>query len=449
MKKLTSFCCSIKKQASILGLFLVCSTISLMAKDKSLSVNLLKAGVGYSSTSVNTTSFRNSSITTFRNTQYIAFYDADKYLVLGKRKLGDKKWETRRSNYVAHCEDAHNVISIGVDGDGYLHLSFDQHAQKLKYCRSVAPGSLELTALMPMTGKQEVKVTYPEFHRFTNGDLMFVYRDGSSGNGNMVINHYDLKTKQWKMIQSNLIDGEKLRNAYWQMCVDKNDVIHVSWIWRESPKVETNHDMCYAKSYDKGKTWLKSDGTAYNLPINMASAEMIYAIPQNSELINQTGMAVDNRGDIYIATYWKAKNTTVPQYRLIWHSAKGWNAMQVSHRTSPFSLAGPGTKKIPISRPKVAAKVKNNKVMVYYLYRDVEETNKVSVFYNDDFGKKGIWKQQNLTDFTVGEWEPSYDYELWKSEGKLNVFVQHSAQGDRETVSLLEPQNVYLMDVDY
>ena len=61
----------------------------------------------------------------------------------------------------------------------------------------------------------EQSVTYPEFYRKSNGNLVFVYRDGSSGNGDCVVNEYDLKTKQWSRIQSNLLDGQKHRNAYW------------------------------------------------------------------------------------------------------------------------------------------------------------------------------------------------------------------------------------------
>ncbi len=38
-------------------------------------------------------------------------------------------------------KDAHNVISIMVDGEGYLHVAFDHH-DTLRYFRGVRPGSL-------------------------------------------------------------------------------------------------------------------------------------------------------------------------------------------------------------------------------------------------------------------------------------------------------------------
>ena len=48
---------------------------------------------------------------------------------------------------------------------------------------------------------------------------------------------------------------EGKRNAYWQACVGANGAIHLSWVWRESASVESNHDMAYACSKDGGKTW--------------------------------------------------------------------------------------------------------------------------------------------------------------------------------------------------
>ena len=48
--------------------------------------HLVEVGKGYSCTSVNTTVFRNNSLITHGDEQYISYYDAEGYLVLGKRK---------------------------------------------------------------------------------------------------------------------------------------------------------------------------------------------------------------------------------------------------------------------------------------------------------------------------------------------------------------------------
>lgn len=411
-----------------------------------LSQKLVEVGKGYSSTSVNTVVFRNSSLTTFKNSQYIAYYDSEGFIVLGKRKLHSSKWNIQRSQYKGNVRDAHNSISIMVDGDGVLHVSFDHHAGKLNYCKSVKPGSLSLGPKEPMVGIDEVQVTYPEFYRLKNGDLLFFYRCGVSGNGNLVMNKYEIKTKKWVRIQNNLIDGEGKRNAYWQLFVDKSGTIHLSWVWRETGGVETNHDLCYACSYDCGKSWYKSSGERYSLPISYKNAEFACLIPQNSDLINQTSMTADEKGHPYIVTYWKDKDSDIPQYRLVWNDGNIWNVRQVVNRTTPFSLRGGGTKSIPISRPRVVVGDKT----VCMIYKDSERGSKVSVAYSDGFPDYNNWKIKDFTDFSVGAWEPSIDSELWAKKNRLHVFVQETKQGDGERMISSEPTSVYVLEItDY
>ena len=150
-----------------------CLSFSLLspAYSSAKSVKLIEVGKGYSKTSVNTTIFRNSSLTTFKNNQYIAYYDEDSYLVVGKRKIGDDKWEIKRSQYKGNCKDAHNVISIMADGKGYIHLSFDHHGHPLRYCKFLEPGSFDLSELMPLTGDDESHATSPVFYRLADGPL--------------------------------------------------------------------------------------------------------------------------------------------------------------------------------------------------------------------------------------------------------------------------------------
>lgn len=402
---------------------------------------------GYSQTSVNTAVFRKNSIVTHNGIQYIAFYDENEYLTLGKRELGSARWTFYLSQYKGNCKDAHNVISIMVDGEGFLHVAFNHHGSSLNYCRSIRPGSLILGNKEIMVGRDENDVTYPEFYRLTNGDLIFVYRSGGSGRGDLIMNRYDVETKKWHRVQDVLIDGEKERNAYWQLYIDNANTIHVSWVWRETPDVATNHDLCYACSHDGGVTWEKSTGEKYRLPITVRNAEYVWHIPQNSDLINQTGMCADDNGNPFIATYWRDRDSSVPQYRLVWLDGKEWKMQQVSHREMPFSLSGGGTKKISISRPQIVMKNKKGKAHFYYIFRDEERGNTVSVATKQDL-EESKWKITDLTDFTVGAWEPTYDTELWREEHKLHLLVQHTDQGDGEKTSLLSPQPVYILEVE-
>lgn len=403
---------------------------------------LIEVGKGYSRTSVNTTVFRNSPLVTNGNIQYISYYDADGFLTLGKRKLTDTQWTLKRTQYRGNVADAHNVISMAVDGDGYLHLAFDHHGNQLNYCRSTAPGSLSVGDKEPMTGNNESDVTYPEFYRLSGGDLLFAYRSGASGKGNLVMNRYDRETRTWTRVQDVLIDGEGERNAYWQLYVDDAGVIHLSWVWRETWMVETNHDLCYARSTDNGKTWQKSNGENYTLPIRQDNAEYACHIPQNSELINQTSMTADAEGHPYIATYWREQGDSVPQYRLVWHDGSQWHTSQIMNRSQPFTLKGGGTKMIPISRPRIVA----DGGKAWLFFRDAERGSKVSMAYTDNLTQK-TWQVKDLTDFRVEAWEPSLDLELWKQQRKVHLFVQTTHQGDGERTVAVEPTPVYVLEV--
>ncbi len=403
------------------GISLVCNAIE---------PKLTRVGEGYCKTSVNAAVFRGSSIVSNDSVQYVSYYDPDGYVVIGKRRLDSDSWVIKRSQYQGNVRDGHNVISIDLDGKGYLHVSFDHHGNPLKYCRSVSPGSLDLGELEPMTGRDEKDVTYPEFYTMPDGDLLFAYRSGASGRGNLVLNRYDTKKGEWRRIQDVLIDGENERNAYWQLFVDRKGVIHLSWVWRETWLVETNHDLCYAVSKDGGTTWQRSDGTRYNLPIVMKDAEIAWHIPQNSELINQTSMTADKKGRPYIATYWRDENDSIPQYRLVWHDGKKWDMSVVGNRKTPFSLSGGGTKMIPISRPRIASDGK----AAYYIFRDSERGSKISVAHTSNLGKVP-WRIEDVTDFSVDAWEPTFDINAWNKRNKLNIFVQEVHQGDGERLS--------------
>jgi len=402
-------------------------------------------GLGWAKNNVNGAVFRKNSVVTQGRDQYVAYYDSAGYVTLAKRRLPTGAWQVQRTSYQGNVKDAHNVISLMADGAGYLHLAFDHHNNPLRYCRSQAPGSLTMGALQPMLGTHEQRVTYPEFHRFPNGDLLFMYRDGGSGNGNLVLNRYAVKTQKWTRLHDVLIDGEGKRNAYWQACLDARGTIHVSWVWRESPNVASNHDMAYARSTDGGRTWQRSTGEAYQLPITEATAEYAARIPQSSELINQTAITTDAAGTPYIATYWRPAGAQVPQYQLIYLKDKQWRTTQVSQRTTPFSLSGVGTKKIPISRPQLLVATRQGRTAAYLLFRDAERQDRASVLHCPDLAQ-GQWAAADLTAGSVGNWEPSYDTERWRTAGVLSLFVQRTGQGDGETLENLPAQPVSILE---
>lgn len=434
------------KNAIPILLCMASMTIATVSQNDALAeARLVPISKGWSRNSVNAVIFRRNSVVTHKDTQYVAFYDEDANVVLAKRQLGTKTWTVRKTQYKGKVQDAHNSISIMVDGDGFLHMSWDHHGHALRYCRSKTPESLELTDKMPMTGKKERKVTYPEFYRLSDGNLLFVYRDGASGRGNMMMNHYDLKTRKWTQRQDAFIHGEGKRNAYWQMCTDTKAAIHISWVWRESGDVATNHDMCYAKSTDGGLTWQKSNGQKYKLPITVSNAEYARRIPQRSELMNQTSMCADSKGRPYIATYWRPKGTETPQYHLIYHDGTRWQTQQITKRATPFRLSGGGSKRVPISPPQIVADCSGATDKAYMIFRDKERSDHVSVAVCDNLQTRE-WQIKDLTEDSVYMWEPSYDTEMWKRSKTLHIYAQKVGQGDGEKLESIPPQMISILE---
>ncbi|MCW0483020.1 BNR repeat-containing protein [Gaoshiqia sediminis] len=411
-----------------------------------INANLVPIGKGWSQTSVNATIFRKNSVVSSANYQFVAYYDSTAHVVLARRKHGSSEWELHQTQYTGNVHDAHNVISLMVDGDGYLHLSWDHHNNPLNYCRSVEPEELEMGERLSMTGENEDVVSYPEFYALNGGDLLFVYRDGGSGNGNLVLNKYDLKMQCWSRLQTNLIDGEGQRNAYWQLFVDHLGHIHVSWVWRETPDVRSNHDMCYAVSRDGGLSWQKSTGEMYQLPITEATAEVVKVIAQGSNLINQTSMTTDREGNPYIATYYQAEGDSCTQFHVIYKQNRSWKSSSASNRTLNFELGGMGSRSIPISRPQLMVMPNGGEQQLVLIYRDEEVDNHVilaSTIISGSFN----WNSQIISPYPVDRWEPSYDSELLRREGKLHLYFQQVGQGQEETSVALEPQMVNILEV--
>ena len=384
---------------------------------------MTRIGKGYATTGVNVAIFRMSSLVSFENTQYAAFYDESGRMVLAKRQLGAETWETQVSPYSGHVRDAHNSISLGVDGKGVLHVSWDHHNNPLNYCRSVAPGSLQLTERLAMTGR-ESSVCYPQFYPLPGGDLLFLYRTGGSGRGDLMMSRYDVRNGRWVEVPCpKVIDGEGQRNAYWQTAVNaQNGVIHLTWCWREAKGnvgVESNHDICYARSEDGGRTWLRSNGVAYAMPITVGNAEVVAPVPQRSCLMNMTSMALDSRGRPFTANYWRPAGAAIEQMFLVYYDGMKWQTRRITDRTShPVDVTKSGG--ISLSRPLVLL---DRWDRAYVVFRDAARGSMITLAASADADYKE-WTLRDLTAESVGDWEPTHDPMLWNRKNQLHLLVQ-------------------------
>ncbi len=146
---------------------------------------------GYSASGMNTIAFRRNAIWTEGNYQFLAYYyDATSPKVaVARRTLGSTNWDIYHfPSFTPDATDDHDVISFGIDGEGFMHMVWGLHNGTVKYSKTTSsvlnstPISFNLQQ-GTMTGSSQGSATYPEFYRLSSGDLLFEWRDGVSGIG--------------------------------------------------------------------------------------------------------------------------------------------------------------------------------------------------------------------------------------------------------------------------
>jgi hypothetical protein len=276
--------------------------------------------------------------------QFVAFYDAERQLTVATRALDSDQWTFQRLPSQLGW-DSHNYVTLAADGAGQLHLSGNMHCVPLVYFRTQRPGDiLSFERVSAMVGRNEQRCTYPRFLTGAAGELIFTYRDGSSGNGDQYFNVYDPASRAWRrLLDEPLFTGEGLRNAYFHGPVrDAAGVFHLCWVWRDTPDCATNHDLSYARSRDLVH-WETSGGAALPLPISLARAEIVDPVPAQGGIINgNTLIGFDAQGRVVIS-YHKFDAAGKTQLYNARREDSGWKSYQTSDWDYRWEFGGGGT----------------------------------------------------------------------------------------------------------
>lgn len=223
---------------------------------------------------------------------FMAYYDGDHKMTVARYNCETK--EVVRKTLPSEIPwDTHNYVTMTFDNEGYLHVSGNMHATPLQYFRSEKPYDVEsLQTINKMIGgTTEGRTTYPAFMDSPDGNLIFHYRYGGSGNGQEIYNYYDVKNKKWsRWLDKPLTDGRngaETSNAYMKGPeLGPDGYYHLIWVWRDTPDCSTNHSLSYARSKDL-KNWETVRGEQTQLPITMDKKEFIVdPTPVNGGLFN-------------------------------------------------------------------------------------------------------------------------------------------------------------------
>jgi hypothetical protein len=424
----------------ILSAFLGACTSGLHRR---LETRILPVAPGYAATKVNTAIFRHHAIVSHGQRQFVTFYDPQGNVTIAWRDLPSQEWALHHTDWKGHVQDAHNAISLGVSADGRLHISYDHHGGPLRYRRSDKPlDPTTFGALVPMTSRKENRVTYPQFVNLRDGTLLFFYRDGASGNGDLCVNRYRVEDRTWEPVHHPVISGAGQFNPYWcRPAVGTDGSLQLAWCWRRTGDAATNSRVCYAGSADGGRTWHNSHGEPYALPITPATAEVIDPVEENNNLSNQDSAEVDSRNRLHIVIR-KNDASHIPQYFHIWSDGVAWRQSPISQFTGAYNLKGGGTLRTPLSRADLFFDPRDN---LYVLYRDNRRGSRpmLARACPPDYD---AWSHVALADINLRQWEPNYDLVRWKRDGVLDLFLQSTDQGHHETVTRTGPQMVSVLE---
>ncbi len=293
---------------------------------------------------------------THGNRQYIAYYNANRNTVVGQRNLADSEFElhqlpaTSRESAKGTSTvlgwDSHNYLTLGIDKEGYIHLSGNVHAHPLTYFRSSQPNDIStLEQIFEMVGTEEKRTTYPHFMTTKSKELLYHYRDGGSGNGNEIYNIYSIEEKKWsRMLDVPLTDGQGQMNAYQtQPTLMEDGWYHVYWVWRDTPDCSTNHDLSYMKSPDL-KNWYNAFDQPFDLPVT-ADKELVIVdpIPPKGGIINLAAKLVLDDGHQPVFAYHKYDTVGNLQFYTAQILNDEWIYKQITNWDYRWEFSGRGS----------------------------------------------------------------------------------------------------------
>lgn len=278
--------------------------------------------------------------------QFAAYYDAERRMTVAGRKLGESRWTLAKLDSTLGW-DSHNYVTLAVDRQGHLHVCGNMHVAPLVYFRSDRPLDVQSLRRVPaMTGDAEKRVTYPQFFRTPDGALLFLYRDGSSGDGRRLVNIYDETSRVWtRYLDTPLLDGTSRSMSAYPAGIEQgpDGFFHLVWMWRETSDCRSNLDISYARSRDL-KHWETAAGKAAPLPITPDNLDVVVdPTPANSGLINMgfgVGFDPSHQAVIHYHNYDKDGNSQIHLAR--WESG-AWAIRQVSRWDWRWDFQGGGS----------------------------------------------------------------------------------------------------------
>jgi len=284
--------------------------------------------------------------------QYVAYYDADRYLTVAQRDRPYTDWTYHVIPEVRVGWDSHCNIEMVSGPDGYLHLCANMHGNQLVYYRTARPGNVETLVRSDMTGDREDRCTYPRFVWSNVGGLIFTYRYGTCGDGDTLVKEWE--DDHWEQ-RPDMFHGEGRRSNYHVGPFAGN----IAYCWRESPDPQTNHTLGYARTSDF-HTWERADGTKFTGPITLDTTDVIDSVAQHGGMLNgnmQVGYDATSR---VVVSYHKFDENGLTQIYNARYESDHWEIYQMTDWKDRWDFSGDGTLPLRFKVPQLRSNIQGS-----------------------------------------------------------------------------------------
>lgn len=270
----------------------------------------------------------------------VSYYDADRWMEVAAVDADRKRVCTLRLPSRFAGWDAHNGIAMAIAPDRTLHLVGNMHASAMVYMRGTAA---DISSMRPdqMIGRDENQATYPKFLHDSAGNLLFLYRTGSSGNGTWLLNRWI--DGHWQRIGALFVDHDRQGHvsAYpSSFAIGPDGTYHVAVVWRRTPDVATNFAVTYASTRDF-INWRGAGGRSIKGPLGPDQMAVVEQTGPNAGLVNSASVIVapDGVPVILYPRHAHSGNDTIVAARA---GPGGWHVRELAVSETATSVAGGG-----------------------------------------------------------------------------------------------------------
>lgn len=314
--------------------------------------------------------------------------------------------------------DPHHSYALGIDARGRVHVAGNNHNEALRYAVSESGDPTRWQA-GEMIGADEERVTYPAFVSLPDGTLLFFYRDGRAGHGDVYLNRLASEGEHWQRVGMLVAGRGSDESPYLNhVAVGSDGALHVSGCFRGKGGAAANRDVWHVMSDEGGATWRSAEGEPLSLPLTHETVPLLVSTPpRGSGLVNQMGAGVDAAGRPHIACF-RYDDAGATQVAVASHDGTRWRSRDIA------SLSHRMETDIPIvdasvARPQIACTADGNVWAVFRATHDGRAGRLTCIRCTPELPLLEL----PLYDGDLGAWEPTLDSRALRERDELHLLL--------------------------